>query len=85
MKRLVLGVPPRNPEAFMQWAYAALSQIEQASFEDIEILFDDFTITGGFTPTRTLDASSASHDDLRAFIATLITDLTNRGQHRNYD
>ena len=81
MKRLSLGSPLGADDT--QWAFNALKQIEQASYEDIEGTFDDFTITGTFTETRTLNASTATLSDVVAFIATMVSDIQKRGQNRN--
>lgn len=83
MRKLALGTPARLDDA--AWAVRALKQIEQASYEDAELIFDDYTITGTFTDTRTLDVATATLADLIAFVATLVTDLQKRGQNRTGD
>lgn len=62
---------------------AAVEEFQRASQEnDIAIIATNFTITGAFTDTRTLDVTSATLADVRAFIATLITDLKKGGATR---
>lgn len=81
MKKLALGSPPQGRS--LEWAVQSLKKIERASYEDAELIFDGVTITGSFVETRTLDPSSATLDDLLAFIATLVTDIQKRGQNRS--
>lgn len=81
MKKLMLGTPTGAGD--VGWAHRALKTIERASFEDIETLFDDLTISGTYTDTRTLDADTATLADLIAFVATLISDIQKRGQNRD--
>ena len=81
MKRLALGAP-KGPDD-LGWAFVSLKKIEQASYEDIEQVMDDYEITGTFTETRTLDGGAATLADLRAFVATLVLDLQKRGQNRS--
>jgi len=83
MRRLYRGAPLTGPD-FVRWATDALREIENASAEDIEVVVGDFTVTGSYTETRTLDASTATLDDLRAFVATLISDIKDRGGKRAY-
>lgn len=81
MKKLALGNPTWPGE--VAWAVRSLKTIERASFEDAETIFDDLTITGTYTATRTLDADTATLSDLIAFVATLVSDIQKRGQNRD--
>lgn len=83
MRRLSLGHPFGADD--IGWTHQAIKEIETASIEDAEQIFNDYTITGSFTETRTLDVSTAALPDLIAFIATLVTDIQKRGQHRTGD
>jgi hypothetical protein len=80
VRRLSFGQPANQND--FGWCVRALKKIEQASVEDIEQVFDDYTVTGTFTETRTLDVATATLPDLIAFIATLVTDIQKRGQNR---
>jgi hypothetical protein len=80
MRKLALGNPANSND--IRWAIGALKEIERASFEDIEALVDDYTISGAYTETRTLTPSTAAAADIANFLATFITDLQKRGQHR---
>jgi hypothetical protein len=80
MRKLALGNPISPSD--VNWAIRSLKAIEAASFEDIEATMDDFTITGTFTETRELDVSTAVLADLIAFVATMVSDIQKRGQHR---
>lgn len=62
---------------------AALREIELASQEvDIVLIAKNFTITGAYTNTRTLNVSTATLPDLLAFVATFIADLQKGGANR---
>lgn len=80
MKKLSLGNPTSPSD--IGWAQRALKTIERASREDIETVFDGYTVVGTYTPTRTLDTDIAALPDLIAFVATLVTDIQKRGQNR---
>lgn len=80
MRKLYLGEPSDAKDT--PWLIHAVKQIEGATFEDVEAIIDDFTITGALTETRTLNVSTATLADLVAFVGTLITDIQKRGQHR---
>lgn len=81
MKRLALGAPVGSND--LGWYQRALKIIEEASYEDAETVFDEYTVTGAFTETRTLDTATATTADLVALLATLITDIQKRGSKRN--
>ena len=81
MKRLSFGVPTGPGDT--RWIVSALKLIERASAEDMQTFIGtDYTITGSFTPTRTLNTSTATLSDLIAFVATLVQDIQKGGQHR---
>lgn len=80
MRKLFLG-NPSGPDDTL-WAIQALKTIEGATFEDVEAIINDFTVTGVYTPARTLNTSTATLADLIAFVATLVTDIQKRGQNR---
>ncbi len=61
----------------------ALREIERASQEnDAVLIAQNFTITGAYTDTRTLDVSTATLPDLIAFVATYIADMQRGGANR---
>lgn len=80
MKRLTLGHPASENDT--GWAIRALREIELASFEDIEATFDEYTVEGTITETRTFNAATASATDLRNVLATIISDIQKRGSKR---
>lgn len=80
MKKLVLGSPPigEGPQ-LLAWIIEAVQKVDRATLEDIQsILQRDYTITGSYPQTRTLNATTATHLDLVSFIATLVDDLKGR-------
>lgn len=83
MKVLAFGMPQAGQE--IPWIINALRQIERASNEDSERIFDDFTITNlaPINEVRTLDAVAATLPQLVAFVATMVSDLKKRGQNRS--
>lgn len=80
MRRLSLGAPASQTD--VGWAIRALKKIEQATAEDIEATINDLTIAGAYTETRTLTPGTATLPDLIAFVATMVSDIQKRGQHR---
>lgn len=61
----------------------ALREIEKASAdENIVDIAQAFTIEGDYTETRTLNVETATLEETKAFIATLIADLQRGGQNR---
>jgi hypothetical protein len=78
MKPFNFGQPPADvPE----WLRRLAQEIENDSNVDAEaIMREAFSVTGSWTPTRSLDVDTATLPDLLAFIATLITDIQTRGQ-----
>ena len=79
MRQILLG---RNMGLdFQRYVEESLRLIEQNSLLDNACtISDDFTVSN-FEETRTLDAATATHEDLVNFVATFIRDLQNRGQH----
>ena len=59
----------------------ALQQIADASLEDALTIADGFTVTN-FTPTRSLNAGTATVTQLANVFATWIDDLKRRGPGR---
>lgn len=80
MRKMVFGKPIPGQET--QWLVNAMRKVELASYEDIEAVFDAYTISGAYTETRTLTPSTATASDIANLIATLITDVKKRGQSR---
>lgn len=81
MRKLSLGNPLGRND--FDWVRRGLKTIEQASYEDMENVFDEYTVTGVVTEQRTFDAGAATATDLRNVLATLITDIQKRGSRRN--
>lgn len=62
---------------------ALFNQIQEASQAgDITDIGGAFSITGTFTPTRTLNVTSPTLANVAAVLATLISDLTAGGSNR---
>lgn len=80
MRKLTFGSPLKPDD--IAWAIRSLQQIERASREDIETVFDGLTISGTYTDTRTLNASTATLPDLIAFVATMVSDIKKRGERK---
>lgn len=78
MRPLDLGSPPVNSGDYKRWVEEALRQIQEASYEGLETVAQDFTATN-YTISRTLDASAATLDELRQVVATLLVDMKNLG------
>lgn len=79
MREIFLGAPPATLDP---WLTQTLREIENASREGVFAIIDGFTVTG-FTPTRTLDVSTATNADFMNFVATMIDDLQKRGPKRD--
>lgn len=76
MRQVSLGLSPAGSnDSRTRWILASLSEIEAASrverFVDIAAAYT----VENYTPTRSLDAATATASDLANFLATLITDL----------
>ena len=77
------GGPTGTPQQQINWLHAAIRQIEQASADnDTVTIAQNFTITGSYTTTRTLNVSTAALSDLIAVVATLLSDLQKGGANR---
>jgi len=62
---------------------AVLSEIAASSrLADIVTMAQNYTITGSFTPTRSLNVSTATTAQIAVFLATLITDFQKGGANR---
>jgi hypothetical protein len=59
-----------------------VQELCNASQEVTEEVTDAFTIVGTFTPTRTLNMSTATLADLRNVVATFLSDMQKRGTQR---
>lgn len=59
-----------------------VKELCNASQEVTEEIADAFTIVGTFTPTRTLNMSTATLADLRNVVATFLSDMQKRGTQR---
>lgn len=83
MRPVSLGRPnTQDPDAFRRWALAAFAEIERASVDDSFVVADDFTVSN-HTPTRTLNAATATTSDIANVLCTLLEDLQNRGMKRS--
>lgn len=84
MRPIFIGKPhmPDDPKAFREWAMQALSEIENASQDDVAALAKDFTVSG-HTATRTIDAGTATLSDIANAFCTFLEDLQKRGMKRN--
>lgn len=82
MKTIIFGNP--YPGGFESWVEECFRAIERASREDIEATVSAFKISGTVTTLRTINAETATIDDLRNFISTLISDINRKGQKRSY-
>lgn len=82
MRPISLGRPNTNDvEGFRKWVLWAFAEIERAAAEDTFVVADDFTVSG-HTPTRTLDAGTATTTDIANVLCTFLDDLQNRGMKR---
>lgn len=83
MRQVTLPPPARSAgqQAFNEWVNACLREIELASQEDIALMAKEFTVTG-HTPTRVLDAATATATDVADVLCTLLEDLQKRGSKR---
>lgn len=77
MRQLNFGTPPRDTEGKIDWIVRALRQIESASRDNTDEIWDDYTVTN-HTDTRTFDANSTTVDELADVVGTLIDDYKNR-------
>jgi hypothetical protein len=84
MRPIILGQPTalRDDKAFRTWVMECMNEIERASYDDVAVVANDFTVTN-HTKTRTLDASTAVLADVINVLCTFIEDIQNRGAKRN--
>lgn len=78
MRPLHLGSPPISQEEYRRWADEAFRQIQEASYEGLETVAQDFTATN-YTASRSLNAGTATLAQLANVVATLLTDMKNLG------
>lgn len=79
MRRLALGGLHTVGE--MQ---RALKTIEQASYEDVETVFDEVTVTSATTPDRwELDLDTGTVEEMFEVLATIIIAIQKRGSRRD--
>lgn len=80
MRRLALGMPATGmPQDVAQWAIQALQEIERASYEGVEEVVNAYAVSN-FTPTRSLNAGTATTTDIANLLCTLIDDIQKRGR-----
>lgn len=76
MRRASIGSangPAASP--FERWVASALSELERASHEQVMVdIAEAYTVTN-YTVSRTLNAGTATTQELADFVATLIDDL----------
>lgn len=84
MRTLSLGSPmnPNDQKGTVEFILTSLREIENSSYEDVALIADNFTVTAGFTVTRSLNAGTATLAQLAAFVATFINDIKHRGAGR---
>ena len=85
MTAITLGSAPSvsgDQKEFNRWVQSAFREIERSSYEDIENVVNDFSITGALTEARSIDLDTATDAQKFAFIFTFIQDLKNRGRTR---
>lgn len=78
MRPLFLGGPPDNKEHYKQWVEEAFRQIQEASYEGVETVAQDYQATN-YTASRTLNAGTATLAQLANVVATLLNDMRNLG------
>lgn len=61
------------------WAADLVRVLNQESVDNSQPKGTGYTIAAGFTPTRSLDASTATLQNTKDFLATLVQDLINAG------
>lgn len=83
MRPVNLGRPNfDDPKIWKKWVDDCFAEIDRASQEDLSAVAADFTVTN-YTPTRTINAGTASTADIANVLCTLIDDLRNRGMKRS--
>lgn len=84
MRPFAFPAPPfqAGNDLKMDYVINALRQISDASHDQItDAIADAYTVTN-LTETRSLDCNTATLDDLRNVVGTLLNDMQNRGVKR---
>lgn len=71
--------PPSNIEQMPDWARELVRFLEQDAQEDAQSINAETYVVTNYTPTRTLDASTATVSDVADVLATLIADFIEAG------
>jgi hypothetical protein len=72
-----------NTQQQLRWILSALRAIEQASYDsDLTTIFQNYSVTGAFTATRSLDATTPTLANVVAVLATIIQDCQKGGANR---
>jgi hypothetical protein len=84
MRPISLGQPSvtADDKRFRTWVLQCMAEIERASYDDVAVVANDFTVSN-HTRTRTLDAATATLTDVKNVLCTFIEDIQNRGAKRN--
>lgn len=77
MRPVQLGQPANDNDK--DWIRNSLFEIERASQEETEAIFDDYAVSN-YTINRTLDVTGSTDTEFRNFLATMIIDFQNRGR-----
>lgn len=89
MRAVSLGRPnsgatkDTTEQAFRDWVQQCMAEIERASYDDIVIVANDYTLTNNSTKQRTLDATAGTLADVRLVLSTFIDDIKKRGMKRS--
>lgn len=82
MSQLNIGDPAfaRSTEDKVDWLVSAMFKVAKwAKDNDISVLADAFSYSGTLTELRALPADTGTADDVRNVLATLLSDLRERG------
>lgn len=71
--------PPSNIEQMPDWARELVRFLEQDAQEDAQPINASTYAVSNYTPTRTLNASTATVSDVADVLATLIADFIEAG------
>jgi len=71
--------PPSNIEQMPDWARELVRFLEQDAQEDSQPINAQTYVVSNYTPTRTLDASTATVSDVADVLCTLIADFIEAG------
>lgn len=82
MRPVALGFPPSDPRSEREWIIRSIREIENASKVGGDSVADDYTISGSFVETRTLDLTTPNAANIAAVLATLLSDMKKRGSRR---